>query len=40
MQPKMTAINSAMGVDLHGNIGADSLKVRKIYSVFKNPYFH
>lgn len=31
-QPKMTAINSAMGVDLHGNIWADSLKARMIYS--------
>jgi 4-hydroxybutyrate CoA-transferase len=31
-QPKMTAINSAMGVDLHGNIWADSLDARKIYS--------
>jgi acyl-CoA hydrolase len=31
-QPKMTAINSAMGVDLHGNIWADSLKARKVYS--------
>ncbi len=31
-QPKMTAINSAMGVDLHGNIWADSLDARQIYS--------
>ncbi|MEE4257033.1 MAG: acetyl-CoA hydrolase/transferase C-terminal domain-containing protein [Bacteroidales bacterium] len=31
-QPRMTAINSAMGVDLHGNIWADSLDARKIYS--------
>ncbi len=31
-QPRMTAINSAMGVDLHGNIWADSLKARKVYS--------
>ncbi len=31
-QPKMTAINSAMGVDLHGNIWADSLKARMVYS--------
>jgi acyl-CoA hydrolase len=31
-QPAMTAINSAMGVDLHGNIWADSLDARKIYS--------
>lgn len=31
-QPMMTAINSAMGVDLHGNIWADSLDARKIYS--------
>ena len=26
------AINSAIGVDLHGNIWADSLDARKIYS--------
>ncbi len=31
-QPKMVAINSAIGVDLHGNIWADSLDARKIYS--------
>ncbi|MCF8230206.1 MAG: hypothetical protein K9G58_13475 [Bacteroidales bacterium] len=31
-QPKMTAINSAIGVDLHGNIWADSLNARSIYS--------
>ena len=31
-QPKMTAINSAIGVDLHGNIWADSLLARQIYS--------
>lgn len=31
-QPKMIAINSAIGVDLHGNIWADSLQARKIYS--------
>lgn len=31
-QPKMTAINSAIGIDLHGNIWADSLKARLIYS--------
>ncbi len=31
-QPKMTAINSAIGVDLHGNIWADSLDARHIYS--------
>jgi acyl-CoA hydrolase len=31
-QPRMTAINSAMGVDLHGNIWADSLDARIIYS--------
>ena len=31
-QHKMTAINSAIGVDLHGNIWADSLKGRQIYS--------
>ena len=30
--PDMIAINSAMGVDLHGNIWADSLDARKIYS--------
>ncbi|SLM29766.1 Acetyl-CoA hydrolase/transferase [Desulfamplus magnetovallimortis] len=30
--PKMIAINSAIGVDLHGNIWADSLDARKIYS--------
>ncbi len=30
--PKMVAINSAIGVDLHGNIWADSLMARKIYS--------
>ncbi|MBF0303766.1 MAG: acetyl-CoA hydrolase/transferase family protein [Desulfamplus sp.] len=30
--PKMVAINSAIGVDLHGNIWADSLHARKIYS--------
>lgn len=30
--PKMTAINSAIGVDLHGNIWADSMFARKIYS--------
>ncbi len=29
---KMIAINSAIGVDLHGNIWADSLKGREIYS--------
>ena len=28
----MIAINSAIGVDLHGNIWADSLKGRQIYS--------
>ena len=28
----MVAINSAIGVDLHGNIWADSLKANKIYS--------
>ena len=28
----MVAINSAIGVDLHGNIWADSLKGREIYS--------
>lgn len=31
-QPKMVAINSAIGVDLHGNIWADSLHARQIYS--------
>ncbi len=31
-QPKMVTINSALGVDLHGNIWADSLDARKIYS--------
>ncbi len=30
-QPKLVAINSAIGVDLHGNIWADSLKARSIY---------
>ncbi len=32
LQPKMTAINGAIGVDLHGNIWADSLFARQIYS--------
>ena len=31
-QPKMVTINGAIGVDLHGNIWADSLDARKIYS--------
>ncbi len=31
-QPRMVAINGAIGVDLHGNIWADSLQARKIYS--------
>ncbi len=31
-QHKMIAINSAIGVDLHGNIWADSLKGREVYS--------
>jgi 4-hydroxybutyrate CoA-transferase len=31
-QPRMVAINSAIGVDLHGNIWADSLDARRIYS--------
>lgn len=31
-QHKMIAINSAIGVDLHGNVWADSLKGRQIYS--------
>lgn len=30
--PKMVTINSAIGVDLHGNIWADSLDARRIYS--------
>jgi len=31
-QESMVAINSAIGVDLHGNIWADSLQANKIYS--------
>jgi len=31
-QHKMVAINSAIGVDLHGNVWADSLKGREVYS--------
>jgi len=31
-RPKMIAINSAIGVDLHGNIWADSLNATSIYS--------
>lgn len=31
-QPKLVAVNSAIGVDLHGNIWADSLRGRSIYS--------
>ncbi len=31
-QPRMVTINSAIGVDLHGNIWADSLDARRIYS--------
>ncbi len=31
-RPKMVAINSAIGVDLHGNIWADSLNATSIYS--------
>ena len=31
-QPKMIAVNAAIGVDLHGNIWADSLQARHIYS--------
>ncbi|MBI5582702.1 MAG: acetyl-CoA hydrolase/transferase family protein [Deltaproteobacteria bacterium] len=31
-EPKMVAINSALGVDLHGNIWADSIQARNIYS--------
>jgi len=30
-QPRMISINSAIGVDLHGNIWADSLNAREIY---------
>ncbi len=30
--PRMVTVNGAMGVDLHGNIWADSLEARKIYS--------
>jgi acyl-CoA hydrolase len=31
-QPRMVTVNSAIGVDLHGNIWADSLDARKVYS--------
>ena len=31
-QPKMLTINGAIGVDMHGNVWADSLDARKIYS--------
>jgi len=31
-EPNMVAVNSAIGVDLHGNIWADSLDAEKIYS--------
>jgi acyl-CoA hydrolase len=31
-QHKMIAINSAIGVDLHGNVWADSLRGREVYS--------
>jgi acyl-CoA hydrolase len=31
-QPRMVAVNSAIGVDIQGNIWADSLDARKIYS--------
>jgi len=31
-QPRLVSINSAIGVDLHGNIWADSLRSREIYS--------
>ncbi len=31
-QPRMVAVNGAIGVDLHGNIWADSLQARQIYS--------
>lgn len=31
-QSNMVSINSAIGVDLHGNIWADSMKARQIYS--------
>jgi acyl-CoA hydrolase len=31
-EPNMVAINGAIGVDLHGNIWADSLQARRLYS--------
>ena len=31
-EPNMVSINAAIGVDLHGNIWADSLNARQIYS--------
>ncbi|MFC2076145.1 acetyl-CoA hydrolase/transferase family protein [candidate division KSB1 bacterium] len=31
-QPNMVSLNSAIGIDLHGNIWADSLQARQIYS--------
>ena len=31
-EPRMVAVNSAIGVDLHGNIWADSLSANRIYS--------
>lgn len=31
-QPKMISVNAAIGVDLHGNVWADSLQARRIYS--------
>lgn len=31
-EPNMVAVNSAIGVDLHGNIWADSLNAERIYS--------
>ncbi len=31
-QPNLVSVNAALGVDLHGNIWADSLKARDIYS--------
>ena len=31
-QPRMISVNGAIGTDLHGNIWADSLDTRQIYS--------
>lgn len=31
-QPNVVAVNSAIGVDLHGNVWADSLNARNVYS--------